>query len=105
MAPWQVRGLKFHRPGGGLAFLYLHRRSRPTGPGVASGTVSDVSERSREPIESPARRQALNRRLRIAFITGAEEGSRSRLGRGLSEEELWRVLRRYPGDLPEKRYP
>jgi len=61
-----------------------------------------MSERSREPIESPARRQALNRRLRIAFIAGAEEDSRSRLGRGLSEEELRRVLRRYPGDLPEQ---
>jgi hypothetical protein len=61
-----------------------------------------VSERSFEPIESPARRQALNRRLRIAFIAGAEEDSRSRLGRGLSEEDLRRVLRRYPGDLPER---
>jgi len=61
-----------------------------------------VSERSREPIESPARRQALNGRLRIAFIAGAEEGSRSRLGRGLSEEKLQRVLRRYPCDLPER---
>jgi hypothetical protein len=61
-----------------------------------------VSERSREPIESPARRQALNRRLRIAFIAGAEESSRTRLGRGLTDEELRRVLRRYPGDLPER---
>jgi hypothetical protein len=61
-----------------------------------------VSERSRESIESPASRQALNRRLRIAFVAGAEEGSRSRLGRWLSEEEFRRVLRRYPGDLPER---
>ena len=61
-----------------------------------------MSERSRESLESPARRQVLNRRLRIAFIAGAEESSRSRLGRGLSEEELRRVLRRYPCDLPER---
>jgi hypothetical protein len=61
-----------------------------------------VSERSLEPIESPARRQRLNRRLRIAFIAGAEEDSRSMLGRGLSEEELRRVLRRCPDDLPER---
>jgi len=44
----------------------------------------------------------LNRRLRVAFIAGAEERSRRELGRGLSEEELERVLRRYPGDLPKR---
>jgi hypothetical protein len=49
-----------------------------------------------------AHRADLNRRLRLAFIEGAEERSRSRLGRGLSEEELARVLRRYPGDMPER---
>jgi hypothetical protein len=48
------------------------------------------------------RRANLNRRLRLAFIEGAEEDSHSRLGRGLIEEELQRVLRRYPGDLPER---
>jgi hypothetical protein len=45
------------------------------------------------------RRADLNRRLRSAFIEGAEEGSRRRLGRGLTREELERVLRRYPGDV------
>ena len=95
-------GLEFHGRCGGLAFLYLHRRSRPTGSGVGSGTISDVSERYLEPTDSDSRRSALRRRLRIAFIAGAEEDSRSRLGRGLSEEELRRVLRRYPGDPPER---
>jgi hypothetical protein len=49
-----------------------------------------------------ARRADLNRRLRLAFIEGAEERSRARLGRGLTDEELQRVLRRYPGDAPER---
>jgi hypothetical protein len=47
------------------------------------------------------RRARLNQRLRQAFIAGAEEDSRRRLGRGLTAEELERVLRRYPGDLGE----
>jgi hypothetical protein len=55
--------------------------------------------------EIATRRTALNRRLRIAFIAGAEEDSRSRLGRGLSEEEFERVVRRYPGDLPGRSRP
>jgi hypothetical protein len=33
------------------------------------------------------------------FIAGAEEGSRRRLGRGLTAAELEQVLRRYPGDV------
>ena len=45
------------------------------------------------------RRTRLNQCLRRAFIDGAEEDSRRRLGRGLTVEELERVLRRYPGDL------
>jgi hypothetical protein len=47
------------------------------------------------------RRARLNQRLRQAFITGAEEDSR--LGRGLTAEELERVLRRHPGYLAERR--
>jgi len=41
----------------------------------------------------------LNERLRQAFIEGAEEDSRRRLGRGLTAEEMERVLRHYPGDV------
>ena len=50
------------------------------------------------------RRARLNQRLRQAFIEGAEEDSRRRLGRGLTADELERVLRNYPGDLkhPER---
>jgi hypothetical protein len=47
----------------------------------------------------------LNQRLRQAFIEGAEADSRQRLGRWLTAEELVRVLRRYPGDLVERRQP
>jgi hypothetical protein len=50
-----------------------------------------------------ARRQRLNERLRASFIAGAEEESRRRLGRGLTRDELERVLRRYPGDIERPR--
>jgi hypothetical protein len=49
------------------------------------------------------RRARLNKRLRQAFLEGAEEDSRRRLGRGLTAEELERVVWRYPGDVPERR--
>jgi hypothetical protein len=52
--------------------------------------------------DKAARRAELNRRLRIEFVEGAEERSRRELGRGLTADELRRVLRRYPGDLPER---
>jgi hypothetical protein len=45
------------------------------------------------------RRARFNEPLRAEFIAGAEEDSRRRLGRGLTAEELERVLRRYPGDV------
>ncbi|MBA3529186.1 MAG: hypothetical protein H0T91_07765 [Propionibacteriaceae bacterium] len=49
--------------------------------------------------EAKPRRDDLERRLRAAFIQGAEEDSRRRLGRGLTRDELERVLRRYPGEV------
>jgi hypothetical protein len=52
--------------------------------------------------DKAARRAELNRRLRIEFVEGAEERSRRELGRGLTADELRRVPRRYPGDLPER---
>jgi hypothetical protein len=61
-----------------------------------------MNQPPRQPTGSASRRSALNRRLRIAFIAGAEEDSRSTLGRGLTDEELRRVLRRYPGDVSER---
>jgi hypothetical protein len=49
------------------------------------------------------RLEQLNQRLRRQFFEGAEEESRQRLGRGLTDVELARVLRRYRGDLAECR--
>jgi hypothetical protein len=48
------------------------------------------------------RKFELNRKLRQTFVDGAEERSRRELGRGLTAEELECVLRRYPGDIPER---
>jgi hypothetical protein len=45
------------------------------------------------------RRNVLNQDSRQAFLEGAEEDSRRRLGRGLTADELDRVLRHYPGDV------
>ena len=44
------------------------------------------------------RKEPLERRARRAFLDGAEEESQRAMGRGLTHEELKRVLRRYPGD-------
>lgn len=76
---------------------------------MTRGEVSDSPDRPGD-----GRRhhlQRLNQRLRQAFLAGAEEDSRHRPGRGLTAEELVRVLRRYPGDIarnergPETRRP
>jgi hypothetical protein len=61
-----------------------------------------MDEGSRQPIESAARRRELNQKLRRAFLEGAEERSQRELGRGLTADELRRILRRYPGDLPDR---
>ena len=70
--------------------------SRPEGE---NGYMDDGP---RQPIEGASRRRELNRKLRRAFVEGAEERSQRESGRGLTEDELRRVLRRYPGDLPEQ---
>jgi hypothetical protein len=64
-----------------------------------------VDDREPTPDADKRRRARLDQRLRRAFIVGAEEDSRRRLGRGLTVEELERVLRRYLGDLPESPKP
>jgi hypothetical protein len=58
-----------------------------------------MEERDVLPNKPDQRRTRLNQRLRQAFIAGAEQDSRRRLGRGLTAEELERVLRRYPADV------
>jgi hypothetical protein len=50
------------------------------------------------PVEDPAKRELLNRRLRQAFYGGAEAEGQDH-GRPLGVGELARVLERYPGDV------
>jgi hypothetical protein len=61
-----------------------------------------ASERPRRNDAEADHRRTLNRELRAAFLAGAEERSRRQQARGLTEAELRAVLRRYPGDLPER---
>ncbi|HEY5277025.1 MAG TPA: hypothetical protein VIK38_10935 [Coriobacteriia bacterium] len=61
-----------------------------------------MDQGTHESIDRAARRSELNRRLRRAFLEGAEERSSRVLGRGLTADELRRVLRWYPGDIPER---
>jgi hypothetical protein len=61
-----------------------------------------MSERSRATRLAEERRHELNRQLRAESIEGAEERSRKAHGRGLTDEELRRIIHRYPGDLPEQ---
>jgi hypothetical protein len=60
-----------------------------------SGSSNDGAER----------RNKLNRKLRTAFLKGAEEHSRRSLGRGLTAEKIDRVIRRYPGDVADEVEP
>jgi hypothetical protein len=63
--------------------------------------VRSVADRPAESKRLAARRSELNRRLRLAFIAGAEERSRETTGRGLSDDELRRIMERYPGDVAD----
>jgi hypothetical protein len=76
-----------------------------TGPDEVAA-LHDLDDRLRGvPKPEGGRLEELNRRLRQAYVTGAEEESREREGRGLTEEELERVLGHYPGDLGPGRTP
>jgi hypothetical protein len=61
---------------------------------------SELTDARQDSRDKHVRRASLNRKLQLAFLEGAEVSSRTRLGRGLSEDEHERVLRRCPGDLP-----
>ena len=47
----------------------------------------------------------LRRRLRLAYVDGAEDWTLAERGRGLTDGELERVLRHYPGDVGPDREP
>ena len=50
-------------------------------------------------IEQPdgSRMDAMRRRLRLAYVDGAEEWTRGELGRGLTNDELRGIVRRFHG--------
>jgi hypothetical protein len=56
--------------------------------------------RPASPAEIAEGRRRLNGRLRAEFTAGAETEWLKRTGRLMTADELERVLRRYPGDLP-----
>lgn len=78
-----------------------HSRADPPRRSMPPSSVDSVDMSSKHPQRPDIQdgRARLNERLRAAFIEGAEEDSRRRLGRGLTREELGRILRRYPGDV------
>ncbi len=69
------------------------------GPASLARRYPHVVEARNRPESIQDRCERLRERLRAEFIAGAEEDSRRRLGRGLTVEELKRVLLRYPGEM------
>ena len=51
-------------------------------------------------LNRPGRMADIEQRARQAFLSGAEERSRRVLDRGMADDEVRRVIRRYPGDPP-----
>jgi hypothetical protein len=84
-------------------------RSRPRGRLATTQTVTgsgpdevsalrDLEARLRgNPPGDGSRLEELRRRLRLAYVDGAEEWSRENVGRGLTTDELGRVIGRYVG--------
>jgi hypothetical protein len=84
------------------ALRFLRRIEGAPGDWGAA-TVAAVEDRKPTADTDQERRDRLNQRVRQAFIEGAEVDSRRLLGRGLTAEEMERVLRRYPGDMAYRR--
>ena len=53
--------------------------------------------------DNDRRRRELHRRLRLAFLAGAEHHSRQTMGRPLTEDELEFVIGRFPPESAPKR--
>jgi len=81
--------------------LSVEDGTRTGRPGPA--TLGRVEDQKPTLGANQERRERVNKRLRQAFIEEAEADSRRRLGRGLTGDELDRVLARYPGDVLERR--
>jgi hypothetical protein len=69
-----------------------------TGTGESeTAALRDLDDRLRGvPQPDGSRMEERERRYRQAYVSGAEESSRERLGRGLTPDELERVIRRLP---------
>ncbi len=61
-----------------------------------TGKNGRMSEQPDRPSEQEVRRRERKRRLRLAFLEGAETRSRDTLGRGLTHDELRRVIEWFP---------
>jgi hypothetical protein len=113
-APWHV-GPVTSDPGRHAWSVTAHGPLPGRGkvPQIVTGTgedevaaLRDLDDRLRGvPKPDGGRLEELNRRLRQAFVAGAEADTRRRLGQGLTAEELERALRRYPGDVEEGQGP
>jgi hypothetical protein len=80
---------------------YPGRGKAPRTASGAGGSETDAlraldDELRGVPHPDGGRVDELRRRLRLAYVSGAEEWARAELGRGLSEEELEGVLARAP---------
>jgi hypothetical protein len=63
-----------------------------------TAALRDLDDRLRGvPKPDGGRMDALRRRLRLAFVDGAEEWSREHAGRTLTRDDLERILERYVG--------
>lgn len=78
------------------AFLTCNAKASPQ---EVERLAADVAKARAMRTEIDYATSALNLRLRSEFIAEAQEDSQRRLGRGLTDEELQRVLQRYPGDV------
>jgi hypothetical protein len=78
---------------------------RGKAPVTVSGTGEDEAAALRDlddrlrgvPKPDGTRLDELRRRLRFAYVDGAEEWTRANAGRGLTRDELGRVIGRYSG--------
>ena len=59
--------------------------------------LRDLDERLRGRVDAGLGMVERRRRLRLAYVEGAEEWSRDNIGRSLTGNELEGVLRRYGG--------
>lgn len=113
-ARWQV-GPALYSPqtGGWSVSARGPHPGRGRAPQTVTGTGADELAALRDldaplrgvPQPDGSRMEELNRRLRAAFLAGAEEHALQAHARGLTVDELGRVLRHYPGDVDPDREP